>query len=291
MMATHFTLPRQQLGDTIGRPVSGAKAYFFAPGTTTPKNVFSDAGLTTAHSHPVEADSYGRFPMIYFGSGQYKVTLTDSAGSTIYTQDNIDPSISSGLASLPISQGGTGATTAGAARSALGVPSVSDLNAVSSTVTDLSDTVLIPGQISMFGFNTAPAKWLKCNGANVSRATYSDLFAAIGTTFGVGDGSTTFTLPDFRGYFPRGWADAGSVDSGRAFGSTQQDAFQGHWHTVTRNAQANISPGAGTLDSSQPAITGFVKDAVTDGVNGTPRTAAETRPVNIAILFCIYAGV
>ena len=59
---------------------------------------------------------------------------------------------------------------------------------------------------------TYPAGWLYCNGAQVSRATYSNLFALIGTTFGAGDGATTFHLPDMRGRFPRGWNDDATLD-------------------------------------------------------------------------------
>lgn len=56
----------------------------------------------------------------------------------------------------------------------------------------------ITGKIEWFAFNTAPYGYLVCNGANVSRETYADLFAVIGTTFGEGDGSTTFSIPDLR---------------------------------------------------------------------------------------------
>ena len=56
----------------------------------------------------------------------------------------------------------------------------------------------VTGKIEWFAFNTPPDGYLVCNGANVSRETYTDLFAVIGTTFGEGDGSTTFTLPDLR---------------------------------------------------------------------------------------------
>jgi microcystin-dependent protein len=60
----------------------------------------------------------------------------------------------------------------------------------------------IPGEIRMFGAVTVPAGWLACDGLAVSRTTYALLFAAIGTTWGTGDGSTTFNLPDFRGRVP-----------------------------------------------------------------------------------------
>lgn len=63
------------------------------------------------------------------------------------------------------------------------------------------------GVIGFFAGSSAPSGYLKANGALVSRTTYATLFAAIGTTFGAGDGSTTFALPDLRGEFLRGWDD------------------------------------------------------------------------------------
>ena len=60
------------------------------------------------------------------------------------------------------------------------------------------------GVVVSFGFGTLPEGYLDCNGAAVSRTTYKALFDTIGTAFGVGDGSTTFNVPDMRGIFPRG---------------------------------------------------------------------------------------
>lgn len=61
------------------------------------------------------------------------------------------------------------------------------------------------GAITIFGGTTAPNGWLICDGSEVSRTTYADLFAVIGTTYGSGDGATTFKLPDIRGLFPIGY--------------------------------------------------------------------------------------
>ncbi len=63
--------------------------------------------------------------------------------------------------------------------------------------------------------------FLPCDGSAISRTTYADLFDVIGTVFGVGDGSTTFNVPDLRGEFIRGWDNGAGVDSGRTFGSWQ----------------------------------------------------------------------
>lgn len=78
------------------------------------------------------------------------------------------------------------------------------------------------GMVSAFAANSPPTGWLAANGSLVSRVTYARLFSRIGTTFGAGDGSTTFALPDMRGEFVRGWDNGRGVDSGRAFGSWQK---------------------------------------------------------------------
>lgn len=66
------------------------------------------------------------------------------------------------------------------------------------------------GDIIMTGAAAARAGWLLCDGSAVSRSTFAALFTAIGTAFGVGDGSTTFNLPDLRQRFPLGKAAAGT---------------------------------------------------------------------------------
>lgn len=137
--------------------------------------------------------------------------------------------------------------------------------------------------------NTPPTGFLECDGSAISRTTYAALFAVIGTTWGSGNGSTTFNIPDFRGYFKRGWAHGGSVDSGRSFASTQQDAFQGHFHAQPNGSQAWGAVGsldAGNVNGSQVSLAN-TGSPVNDGTNGVPRTASETRPVNKALLICI----
>lgn len=87
------------------------------------------------------------------------------------------------------------------------------------------------GAVCTFAGATVPTGWLKCNGALLSRTTYASLFAVIGTTYGAGDGSTTFALPDLRGEFVRGFDDARGVDTGRALGSAQAGQNLSHTHT------------------------------------------------------------
>jgi microcystin-dependent protein len=135
------------------------------------------------------------------------------------------------------------------------------------------------GTVIYHAANTPPTDFIKANGAAISRTTYSDLFSAIGTTFGVGDGSTTFNVPDLRGEFPRGWDDSRGIDGGRAFGSAQADELKAHTHNYTdgTNGTNPTGTGAGT-NNSFPVVNG----RATSETGG-----AETRPRNIALLACI----
>jgi microcystin-dependent protein len=136
------------------------------------------------------------------------------------------------------------------------------------------------GSVTMYAANTAPTGWLECSGAAVSRTTYAGLFTAIGTVFGVGDGSTTFNLPDMRGEFARGWDNGRGIDSGRAFGSAQGDDFKAHVHSVTPPASTNDSASGLTTTGNTVGETITAYDTASTG--GT-----ETRPRNIALMFII----
>lgn len=105
-----------------------------------------------------------------------------------------------------------------------------------------------PGLVGHFARSTAPAGWLKANGAAISRVAYAELFAAIGTTYGAGDGFTTFNLPDLRGEFLRGWDDGRGVDGGRTLGSSQSGAIQSHAHSGS-SADAGGHSHSGTAQT------------------------------------------
>jgi len=129
------------------------------------------------------------------------------------------------------------------------------------------------GAVMYFARNTPPTGWLKANGALVSRVTYAALFTAIGTTFGVGDGSTTFGLPDMRGEFVRGWDDGRTVDNGRVFGSAQLGGVESHTHTFSATSAgrsaAHTHAVSGTTAAETTEHTHSFSDAssVTGGVS------------------------
>jgi len=141
------------------------------------------------------------------------------------------------------------------------------------------DELNIAGIIQYFARQTAPKGWLKADGSAVSRTDYADLFAAIETLYGEGDGSTTFNLPDLRGEFVRGFDDGRGVDSGRELGSLQIDELKSHNHLC-----ATYNGLSGTYE------TAYTTGGYDYGDEAPPTTSvggSETRPRNIALLACI----
>lgn len=158
------------------------------------------------------------------------------------------------------------------------------------------------GAVQYFAMASAPVGWLKANGAAVSRTLYANLFAALGTRFGAGDGKTTFNLPDLRGEFLRGWDDGRGLDSKRIFSSVQPDAVQ-NWTAGFTYQRATIKYGYEPLEGGfrfkeiseiglghpldYPAGWAVGFGVLGPGINNIARTANETRPHNIALLACI----
>ena len=161
-------------------------------------------------------------------------------------------------------------------------------------------------QVCFFAGNTAPTGFLACSGQLISRTTYASLFAIIGTTYGAGDGSTTFALPDLRGEFIRGWDNGRGVDTGRGFASAQagdnashthsasSDTHAGHTHSYNQPAAGAIA-GYGTQGNgnywSSAAATSGSSGAHSHVITVTATGGTETRPRNVALLACIFTGV
>lgn len=162
------------------------------------------------------------------------------------------------------------------------------------------------GSVHMMATTTVPSGYLKCNGAAVSRTTYADLFAIVGTAHGAGDGSSTFNVPDLRGEFVRGWDDSRGVDSGRNFGSSQSDQNAQHNHSATATSTvtdpghfhdvpySNSDSGDGVIEESGTGFSGVEPtNSATTGISvSTSVTVAnqggnEARPRNIAMMYVI----
>jgi microcystin-dependent protein len=141
-----------------------------------------------------------------------------------------------------------------------------------------------PGTVISYGHSTLPSGYLSCNGAAVSRSAYSALFGAIGTTYGTGNGSTTFNLPDLRGEFLRGWDNSRGVDSGRGIGTAQGQMFVDHTHN-TGNFMDTDFGSRGTHDG--PHFTSATGRSSRNTSGANTGQGAETRPRNVSVHYCI----
>jgi microcystin-dependent protein len=153
-------------------------------------------------------------------------------------------------------------------------------------VTAVQQSLLPAGAVQAFAMNSAPAGWLAADGSNVNRTTYAALFAAISTTYGAGDGSTTFTLPDLRGYFVRGSGTNSDATAAGTFGEKQADLIKNHTHAV--RAASGTSDGTTNSVTTSSLTVGVFAAAnfISTSVNPIG-LGAETRPKNIAMLYCI----
>lgn len=196
------------------------------------------------------------------------------------------------------------------------------MNAVATLTFDADDSVI--GEIIFYAGSSAPAGWLECDGSAISRTTYAGLFAVVGTTYGAGDGSTTFNLPDNRGYFLRGYDHGAGRDIGRTIGSTQTASLLTHNHGITDNGHAhgvsdgghqhryhivtdsdtfarsvsggssphvqNLGDGTNTAANyvhTETVGTGVSINGATTGISTNNAGAGDNRPINIAYMTLI----
>lgn len=137
------------------------------------------------------------------------------------------------------------------------------------------------GEIKLYAGGSLPSGFLWCDGSDVNRTTYADLFTAIGTTYGVGNGTTTFGVPDLRGRVPAGQDDMGGA-SANTITATEADTLGGEYgsethtlttaelaaHTHENNAVISNSSGSQTL------ISGVAIDTSATAQTGTPTGSA-----------------
>jgi microcystin-dependent protein len=173
---------------------------------------------------------------------------------------------------------------------------------------------VVAGSVLIWLTATPPEGYLECDGAAVSRTEYASLFEVIGTSFGEGDGSTTFNLPDFRGQFLRGWDHGAGVDpdaggrtnrgdgtTGDNVGTRQASQYKSHKHTGSSSSAGAHSHSYqttrnGSLGSEQPdswpnrgtnygntSTAGNHSHNISIGNSG----GSETRPTNISVLYII----
>ncbi|MFJ2456087.1 phage tail protein [Pseudomonas protegens] len=156
------------------------------------------------------------------------------------------------------------------------------------------------GAMVPFPKGTVPAGFLEVDGSVQSAATYPDLAAYLGTAFNTGgEGAGSFRLPESRGEFLRGWDHGRGVDAGRVIGSEQQDALQnitGESSTFPTGSTAPLnSTGAFKTNARSGVPTGIAGGGAWSSASfdfdasRVARTSTETRPRNLAVMWCIKA--
>lgn len=282
---------KQQFCDGNGKPLAGGTVNMYIPSTTTFKNTWQDSGQAALNSNPIILDGNGE--AIIYGTGNYRQQVFDSSSNLVW--DAVVSSAAYGL--LVATNNLSDVASASTALANLGGASAATLAAL-----------LPAGCVFPWGGSSPPTGYLECNGAAVSRSTFSTLFSNIGTTFGAGDGSTTFNIPDCRGYFVRGWDDGRGIDTGRTRGTNQASALASHTHANTLSDPGHVhhcnigasdkggsgngyaySDGAGgsTVKATYDIISDFV--AATTGITITNAAfgGTDTYPINIAMMYII----
>jgi len=161
-----------------------------------------------------------------------------------------------------------------------------------------------PGAVLPFARATAPDGWFKCNGATASRTAYPELFAAIGTVFGAGDGSTTFGLPELRAEYVRGLDDSRGIDAGRTLGSWKSGSLiVGDFNGDSQVGAFTGALAVGTTDKNafglDPLTAADYPNATATSATGggpgfglyppatSPSVYGVARTRSVALLYCI----
>lgn len=222
-----------QFFDNNGEPLVGGKLFVYAAGTTTKQPGFNSSAGNVPLPDPIILNVRGEVAPSATGAScglwldpalAYKFVLapptdTDPPTNSYWTVDNIVSADAAVLAALAAYE----ATIAG---------------------------IPIGGMIPYAGA-TAPSGWLLCYGQQISRTTYAALFSAIGTAYGIGDGTTTFNLPDKRGRVSIGKDDMGGTAALRI-----TNAISGISGTTLGAAGGDQNTAPDTLTASSAATTG-----------------------------------
>lgn len=308
-----MTLPINQpyplFADRDGKPLDQGYIYVGVAGAnpeTSPIQLYWDTGLTLAAAQPLRTvNGYiarnGTPAAVYAQADSVSMTVKDKGGVLIsYTQSVASASLASVAAAQAAA---TAASNSAAAAAASAAAAAAAANGVLSQaqLEDYLSKIRVPiGAIFPWSTTTAPYGYLICDGSAVSRTQYSDLFAVIGTTYGVGDGSTTYNLPETRAEFIRGLDLGRAIDVGRTIGSAQSDQNKAHTHFSFKINGSPINPGTSPLSATNyPARLGQTGGESNYNIAGTSDTAdggltsssggTEVRVRNVAFPYIIKA--
>lgn len=172
------------------------------------------------------------------------------------------------------------------------------LMAINSTTLQVRNHTPI-GVVQAFTGAAAPAEWLLCDGAAVSRSTYAKLFAVVGVTYGAGNGSTTFNVPDLRGRVPIGVDGAANRITAASTNGGNADTLGGAGGTETHTLVTSEIPAHTHTQNTNPADTGAGTTSAVRGTdNGVTNTGStggggahsNTQPW-LALNYIVFAGI
>ena len=265
-----------QFTDGNGSPLAGGSVYFYIPNTLTYKTTWNDSSYTVQNANPVLLDGNGRAPI--WGKGIYRQIVKDINGNQIWDRNTsvID------LTSAAITGGTLSGVTISSSTFTNGTISTTTITgATIGAATMTGDLVLYSGA-PLTSSSAAPRSYVDTQVSSVSGVPVGAVIAfnltACPTGWAAANGAGTTV--DMRGYFVRGLDTGGAIDPSRTLGSLQQDQLQDHTHGVAFRVSAN---GTGSAEEIQnyPSTGYYATSPPLTGNHGT-----ETRPKNIALLYC-----
>ena len=243
--------------------------------TAAELNILDGVTATASELNLIDGSSAGTIvnskAVIYGSSGEVNATTLQIAGT----------SITSTAAEINVLDGYTGSVTELNYLDTLHATGVTSsefdfLDGVTSNIQTQINTIMPSGVLMPYGGSSAPTGFLLCDGSAVSRSTYADLFSAIGTTYGAGNGSTTFNIPDLRGRVIAGQDDMGGSSANRLTnqsGGLNGDTLGGtggsETHTLTTAQLASHTHSFSDTDTvSNVAIPrAFISGSTNNSVN------------------------
>jgi hypothetical protein len=281
-------------------------------GTTTPQAKLDVATTKANDGLRVSGKANWVGLLANMGAGSYNPISVETDRGIVYGGPTIDDP--GGLVIVPWRSGASGLRLDAAGNVGIGLRTPGQRLSVAGTVESTTGGFKFPdgtvqattaysppiGTVVAFAGPAAPTGYLLCDGAAVSRSTYKDLFAVLGTTWGIGNGSTTFNLPDLRGRFLRGVDGGAGRDPGRGLGSAQDCATgaprSGQFAVTAGSHQHQLPTYNGVSGGGHEIGNGnwgqdWVPAEWTQNDGSHSHTVsgwdAESRPINVAVQFII----
>ena len=297
VLSGNVTVSSNSSGAALKVTQTGTGAIFVAQNSADPNlipfivNASNNVGIQT--SAPGAALDVANNGAIWLSNSGVARSIISADGSNSYYS-------AEGARSIVLKANGTTLFTINTTNATATIPIVlpaDPTTALQASTKQYVDTVMPSGMIMPFAGTSAPTSWLACNGAAISRSTYATLYNAIGTTWGTGDGSTTFNVPDLRGVFLRGTGTNSNGAVGQSVGTYAADTYLNHSHTasdsghthtytaVSGTSQATGGSGSNYYNSTTTGTTSTGNANITIATSTTGGT--ETKPKNYGVLYII----